>query len=81
MTMLEANLLADLIVELPSRVAARSAQDPALGGSLREAVEACQRQNILKALELCADNWANAARLLDLDPSSLHKLACRLGLK
>ena len=58
-----------------------SAQDPALGGSLREAVEACQRQNILKALELCADNWANAARLLDLDPSNLHKLARRLGLK
>ncbi|MBP8185546.1 MAG: nitric oxide reductase transcriptional regulator NorR, partial [Pseudomonas sp.] len=32
----------------------------ALGGSLRAAVEACQRQNILKALELCADNWATA---------------------
>ncbi|MBX9714506.1 MAG: nitric oxide reductase transcriptional regulator NorR [Pseudomonadaceae bacterium] len=58
-----------------------SVQDPALGSSLREAVEACQRQNILKALELCADNWANAARLLDLDPSNLHKLARRLGLK
>ena len=58
-----------------------SAQDPVLGGSLREAVEASQRQNILKALELCADNWANAARLLDLDPSNLHKLARRLGLK
>ncbi len=58
-----------------------SAPDPALGSSLREAVEACQRQNILKALELCADNWANAARLLDLDPSNLHKLARRLGLK
>lgn len=81
MTVLEASLLADLIVELPSRVAARGAQDPVPGGSLREAVEACQRQNILKALELCADNWANAARLLDLDPSSLHKLARRLGLK
>ena len=58
-----------------------SVQDPALGSSLREAVEACQRQNILKALELCADNWANAARQLDLDPSNLHKLARRLGLK
>ena len=52
-----------------------------LSGSLREAVEACQRQSILKALELCADNWANAARRLDLDPSNLHKLARRLGLK
>jgi len=27
------------------------------------------------------DNWANAARDLDLDPSNLHKLARRLGLK
>ena len=58
-----------------------SAPASALGGSLRAAVEACQRQNILKALELCADNWATAARLLDLDPSNLHKLARRLGLK
>ena len=49
--------------------------------SMREAVEACQRQSILQALELCADNWASAARLLDLDPSNLHKLARRLGLK
>jgi anaerobic nitric oxide reductase transcription regulator len=32
-------------------------------------------------LELCADNWASAARLLELDPSNLHKLARRLRLK
>lgn len=49
--------------------------------SMREAVEACQRRSIVQALELCADNWASAARLLDLDPSNLHKLARRLGLK
>ncbi|MDO9320423.1 MAG: nitric oxide reductase transcriptional regulator NorR, partial [Pseudomonas sp.] len=49
--------------------------------SLREAVEACQRQSILQALARCGDNWANAARDLDLDPSNLHKLARRLGLK
>ncbi|WP_079201907.1 MULTISPECIES: nitric oxide reductase transcriptional regulator NorR [Pseudomonas] len=49
--------------------------------SMREAVEACQRQSILQALALCADNWASAARLLELDPSNLHKLARRLRLK
>ncbi|OHC25289.1 MAG: nitric oxide reductase transcription regulator [Pseudomonadales bacterium RIFCSPLOWO2_02_FULL_63_210] len=49
--------------------------------SMREAVEACQRQSILQALESCADNWASAARLLELDPSNLHKLARRLRLK
>ena len=52
-----------------------------LGGPLRVAVEDCQRQHIMHALEQCADNWANAARLLELDPSNLHKLARRLGLK
>jgi anaerobic nitric oxide reductase transcription regulator len=49
--------------------------------SMREAVETCQRQSIQQALELCADNWASAARLLELDPSNLHKLARRLRLK
>ena len=49
--------------------------------SLSEAVDACQRQTIVRALELCADNWASAARLLQVDPSNLHKLAKRLHLK
>ena len=52
-----------------------------LGGPLRVAVEDCQRQHIMHALAQCADNWANAARLLEVDPSNLHKLARRLGLK
>ncbi|MEX6504009.1 nitric oxide reductase transcriptional regulator NorR [Pseudomonas zhanjiangensis] len=50
-------------------------------GSMREAVEACQRQSIQQALQASGDNWASAARLLELDPSNLHKLARRLGLK
>ncbi len=49
--------------------------------SMREAVEACQRQSIQQALRASGENWASAARLLDLDPSNLHKLARRLGLK
>jgi len=49
--------------------------------SLSEAVDACQRQTIVRALELCGDNWASAARLLQVDPSNLHKLARRLRLK
>ncbi len=48
---------------------------------LSEAVDGCQRQAILKALERCGQNWAGAARLLEVDPSNLHKLARRLGLK
>ena len=49
--------------------------------SLREAVDAAQRQSIRLALERCDQNWAGAARALDIDASNLHKLARRLGLK
>jgi anaerobic nitric oxide reductase transcription regulator len=49
--------------------------------SLRDAVDACQRQAIRRALAAHQGNWAVAARALDVDPSNLHKLARRLGLK
>lgn len=49
--------------------------------SLAAALDACQRQKIVQALERSADNWARAARLLGIDSSNLHKLARRLGLK
>ena len=49
--------------------------------SLRDAVDAFQRQVIRRALDTHDGNWAVAARALDVDPSNLHKLARRLGLK
>ena len=49
--------------------------------SLREAVDGAQRQAIVRALEASGENWAQAARLLDVDSSNLHKLARRLKLK
>ena len=64
-------------IERPPEVVAQSS--PLL--SLSETVDACQRQAIVRALELCGDNWASAARLLQVDPSNLHKLARRLRLK
>ena len=48
---------------------------------LRETVDASQRLAIVRALEASGENWAQAARLLDVDPSNLHKLARRLKLK
>jgi anaerobic nitric oxide reductase transcription regulator len=48
---------------------------------LSEAVDDYQRQKILHALSLSGENWASAARLLEVDPSNLHKLARRLRLK
>lgn len=57
---------------------------PALPGEvrpLRDVVDDCQREAIRQALAASADNWAQAARLLDVDSSNLHKLARRLNLK
>ena len=50
-------------------------------GPLRDAVDACQRAHISAALGRCQGNWAQAARMLEVDASNLHKLARRLGLK
>ena len=49
--------------------------------ALRDAVDACQRQHVRLALQAHDGNWAAAARVLEVDPSNLHKLARRLGLK
>lgn len=48
---------------------------------LKSLMEQCQRQAITSALEHCQQNWAQAARLLEVDSSNLHKLARRLGIK
>lgn len=48
---------------------------------LRIAVETSQRDAIRAALAAHDGNWARAARALEIDPSNLHKLARRLGLK
>jgi len=49
--------------------------------TLRERVEHAQRRAIREALGDCQGRWAAAARRLEIDPSNLHKLARRLGLK
>lgn len=83
---LEAGLL-DLEAPDVPKVAASERQGaalpatPAVEGTLREAVDACQRQAVAAALERHRGNWAQAARALDVDPSNLHKLARRLRLK
>ncbi|WP_406623674.1 nitric oxide reductase transcriptional regulator NorR [Acidovorax sp. SDU_ACID1] len=83
---LEAGLLDLDALEAPAP-AAQPAAAPAAGapaaldGTLRDVVDACQRQAVTAALDRHQGNWAQAARALDVDPSNLHKLARRLGLK
>jgi anaerobic nitric oxide reductase transcription regulator len=48
---------------------------------LRQALDTCQRQAIEAALARHRGQWARAARELEIDPSNLHKLAKRLGMK
>src|SRR5690606_2415762 len=82
MLTLDAALLDILIGSgaLPA-LSAQTELDPAEVQPLRLSVEACQREQIRRALAACDDNWSAAARLLELDASNLHKLARRLGLK
>jgi anaerobic nitric oxide reductase transcription regulator len=49
--------------------------------TLKQAVNQLQRQMIQQALTQHEGSWSQAARQLELDPSNLHKLAQRLGLK
>ena len=90
---LEASLLDLDALDVPTPAGAASADGgagaqrmPALPqgaweGTLRDAVDACQRQVLAQALDRHQGNWARAARALDVDASNLHKLARRLGLK
>ena len=49
--------------------------------NLRDAVQKLQQQMIEQALQQADYKWTQAARILEIDPSNLHKLAQRLGLK
>ena len=66
---------------LPAPAPADAPPATAPAGTLRETVDACQRQAIRQALAAHDGHWAGAARALGLDASNLHKLARRLGLK
>jgi anaerobic nitric oxide reductase transcription regulator len=48
---------------------------------LKAAVAHFQREMIVTALQASDANWSDAARKLALDPSNLHKLAVKLGIK
>ncbi|RZT32326.1 nitric oxide reductase transcriptional regulator NorR [Cupriavidus agavae] len=86
---LDADLFADLFAdglgapvpgEAPAPQPLPGAADM-LAATLREAVDACQRACIERALAAHGGNWAGAARQLGVDASNLHKLARRLGFR
>ena len=65
----------------PAAEQSRLVPQDAVPLSLNEGVAQRQRQMIQQALVATGENWALAAKRLALDPSNLHKLARRLGMK
>ncbi|WP_320204365.1 helix-turn-helix domain-containing protein, partial [Cronobacter turicensis] len=49
--------------------------------NLQHATRQFQRDYIQRALHVAGNNWAACARLLEMDPGNLHRLARKLGLK
>lgn len=58
-----------------------SCEDEVPVASLKDVVLISQRRAIEAALARHGNNWACAARALEVDASNLHKLAKRLGMK
>ncbi len=51
------------------------------GMSMKDAVRVFQKDLILKELQQQSGSWSATARAFKLDPSNLHKLAVKLGIK
>ena len=49
--------------------------------NFKDAQRDFQRDYILRALDVSDHKWANCARLLEIDPGNLHRLAKKLGIK
>ncbi|WP_313602725.1 nitric oxide reductase transcriptional regulator NorR [Comamonas jiangduensis] len=78
---LEADWLGLEVQPQPSVATVLHAPMLAPAPSMRAVVDSAQREAIRWALDAHRGQWAQAARSLDVDPSNLHKLAKRLGLK
>lgn len=55
--------------------------DAVQGMAMKEAVKAFQKELILKELQRQKGSWSATARAFKLDPSNLHKLAVKIGIK
>jgi anaerobic nitric oxide reductase transcription regulator len=78
-------MIEDSHLDLPAAIVPISVgeEPPAPGQprrSLQDLVEDTKRRAIAQAVEQARGNWAEAARLLQLDRANLHRLARRLGM-
>ncbi|ART80738.1 nitric oxide reductase transcriptional regulator NorR [Oceanisphaera avium] len=68
-------------VEMPNMKKTVPSLADTAGLSLQVATFEAQRNAVARALAHSQGNWAQAARVLEVDSSNLHKLAKRLGMK
>ena len=70
-----------LLEDLPEAVA--EVERPVEAGSTRfnDAVKEAKKQIVLRVIEQASGNYAEAARLLGLHPSNLHRLIRNLGMR
>ncbi len=67
--------------DLPEAVLEAGSPEEAGGTCFNDAVKEAKKQIVLKAIEQAAGNYAEAARLLGLHPSNLHRLIRNLGMR
>lgn len=80
-TLQSALLDIDLNIKMPVQASASLSEQAKLTISMKQAIQQVQSQLITQALAKQNNNWSKAAKQLDIDPSNLHKLAQRLGIK
>ncbi len=66
--------------EVPPTLSPSPTSSPVPRQSLQQVVEDTKRRTIAAAVDEAKGNWAEAARLLQLDRANLHRLARRLGM-
>jgi Nif-specific regulatory protein len=67
--------------DLPEHILAVAPIEEAAASSFHEAVRQAKRQIVLESLEQAGGNYTEAARLLGLHPSNLHRLIRQLDLR
>ena len=67
--------------DLPESVLETEHAEEAGGTRFNDAVKEAKKQIVLKAIEQAGGNYAEAARLLGLHPSNLHRLIRNLGMR
>ena len=67
--------------DLPESIVESATQPEASATKFHEAVVQAKRQIVLRTIEQCGGSYTEAARVLGLHPSNLHRLVRSLGLR